>query len=314
MPTISTNGITGSWSPSISNTTTTTYTFTPNAGQCATSTTLTITITDILDFVNLQFPSNATICQTVTFTAYGQIYNTGAINTPDAGQAAGVTAQIGYSTSNTNPNTWTNWIGASFNAQAGNNDEYIGSLSGLAPGTYYYTFRYQINNCGWQYGGYSATGGGAWGGSNVSGMLVVEVAPNAGNDGTLTACATGSSVNLYDILGPQAAITGSWSGPSALSGDYLGTFNPAINIAGSYTYTVSGGACPNDFSVVTVTISNSPTAGVVYPSPICTNITSAVVPVIPGATGGTFSVNPTGISLAANGGFVPSATTPNTYT
>jgi len=121
-------------------------------------------------------------------------------------------------------------------------------------------------------------------------------------------------VNLYDILGPLAATTGVWTGPSALSGGYLGTFNPATNIAGSYTYTVSGGACPNDFSIVAVTISSSPTASVVYPSPVCTNITSAVVPVIAGATGGTFSVSPTGISLSANGGFVPSATTPNTYT
>jgi hypothetical protein len=35
LPTTSTNGITGNWSPSISNTTTTTYTFTPTIGQCA---------------------------------------------------------------------------------------------------------------------------------------------------------------------------------------------------------------------------------------------------------------------------------------
>ena len=44
MPTTSTNGITGSWSPAINNTTTTTYTFTPTPGLCATTTTLTITI------------------------------------------------------------------------------------------------------------------------------------------------------------------------------------------------------------------------------------------------------------------------------
>lgn len=44
LPTTSTNGFTGTWSPAINNTTTTTYTFTPTAGQCATTTTLTITI------------------------------------------------------------------------------------------------------------------------------------------------------------------------------------------------------------------------------------------------------------------------------
>jgi gliding motility-associated-like protein len=44
LPTTSINGITGTWSPALNNTTTTTYTFTPNAGQCAIITTLTITV------------------------------------------------------------------------------------------------------------------------------------------------------------------------------------------------------------------------------------------------------------------------------
>ncbi|MDD5149737.1 MAG: T9SS type B sorting domain-containing protein [Flavobacterium sp.] len=44
LPTTSNNGITGSWSPALNNTTTTTYTFTPTAGQCATTTPLTITV------------------------------------------------------------------------------------------------------------------------------------------------------------------------------------------------------------------------------------------------------------------------------
>ena len=44
LPTTSTNGINGTWSPALDNTTTTLYTFTPTAGQCATTTTLTITV------------------------------------------------------------------------------------------------------------------------------------------------------------------------------------------------------------------------------------------------------------------------------
>jgi hypothetical protein len=44
LPTTSTNGVTGTWSPAINNTATTTYTFTPTAGQCATTTTMTITV------------------------------------------------------------------------------------------------------------------------------------------------------------------------------------------------------------------------------------------------------------------------------
>ena len=44
LPTNSTNGVSGSWSPALNNLLTSTYTFTPNAGECALTTTMTITI------------------------------------------------------------------------------------------------------------------------------------------------------------------------------------------------------------------------------------------------------------------------------
>ncbi|MDY0140690.1 MAG: gliding motility-associated C-terminal domain-containing protein [Bacteroidales bacterium] len=44
LPTTSTEGITGTWSPTINNTATTEYTFISDAGQCAANTTMTITI------------------------------------------------------------------------------------------------------------------------------------------------------------------------------------------------------------------------------------------------------------------------------
>ena len=44
LPNTSDNGIIGTWSPAINNTTTTTYTFTPNAGQCASTQTMTVTV------------------------------------------------------------------------------------------------------------------------------------------------------------------------------------------------------------------------------------------------------------------------------
>ena len=46
LPSTSTNGITGSWSPAVNNTTTSTYTFTPNPNQCATTTTLTVQVSN----------------------------------------------------------------------------------------------------------------------------------------------------------------------------------------------------------------------------------------------------------------------------
>ncbi len=44
LPTTSTNGITGTWSPAIDNTTTTTYTFTPTTGSCSNTATMTIVV------------------------------------------------------------------------------------------------------------------------------------------------------------------------------------------------------------------------------------------------------------------------------
>jgi hypothetical protein len=48
LPTISLNGINGTWLPALNNTATTVYTFTPTAGQCANTTTLTTTVNPIL--------------------------------------------------------------------------------------------------------------------------------------------------------------------------------------------------------------------------------------------------------------------------
>jgi uncharacterized protein YjdB len=154
---------------------TTTITYTNSLG-CSAS--VTVTINDIIDWANLQFPGSGSICQGGTYTIYGQLYNTGTVNTVGSGVAAiGVTAEFGYSTNNSNPSTWTNWSTATFNPGGGgtNNDEYLGVLTGLAPGTYYYAFRYQINGCGWQYGGFSSSGGGIWNGTAFnSGQLIVN--------------------------------------------------------------------------------------------------------------------------------------------
>ena len=62
LPAISTNGITGVWSPSsIDNLSSGNYTFTPAAGECATITQLTVTINPILTPV-FDFGTTLTIC------------------------------------------------------------------------------------------------------------------------------------------------------------------------------------------------------------------------------------------------------------
>ena len=62
LPSTSTNGIAGSWSPSvISNTTSATYTFTPSVGQCANGTTLTVTVNPNITPA-FSFGTSLTIC------------------------------------------------------------------------------------------------------------------------------------------------------------------------------------------------------------------------------------------------------------
>jgi predicted outer membrane repeat protein len=65
LPTTSTNGITGTWSPALNNTATTTYTFTPTAGLCANTTTMTITVNPV---VTPTFTQMAASCSNTPIT------------------------------------------------------------------------------------------------------------------------------------------------------------------------------------------------------------------------------------------------------
>ena len=125
-----------------------------------------------LSWYNLQWPGTATINESQNETIFTQCWEGGVTNLPGAG--TGIESWIGYSTTNSNPNTWTNWVVATYNQDVGNNDEYmadLGTLQDLAPGTYYYASRYRYLDGPFTYGGFD---GGAWDGTtNVSGVLTV---------------------------------------------------------------------------------------------------------------------------------------------
>ncbi len=129
-------------------------------------------VTDAVDYCNLQSPANGTITQGGAFNVYAQAYEPGV--TEAAGIGTGVAGWIGYSSANTDPSTggWT-WVPASFNVQVGNNDELVADIgTALAPGTYYYASRFQLNGGPYRYGGYNT---GFWNGTtNVNGVLTVN--------------------------------------------------------------------------------------------------------------------------------------------
>ena len=186
-----------------------TLTYTVNSGcgsPVASNKSLTITG---IDYANLQWPPTATITEGGTYTAYGQVYETGV--TEPAGQGAGIDVEFGYNNANTNPSGWSNWVAATYNNSSGNNDEYMAtSGAALTAGTYYYTFRYRLTGCtGWVYGGINATNdGNFWDGVTFkSGVLTVNAAPPVTY--TVTYDGNGNDGGTAPVDGSSPYVTGS---------------------------------------------------------------------------------------------------------
>ncbi|MBT8244592.1 MAG: T9SS type B sorting domain-containing protein [Winogradskyella sp.] len=78
LPTTSLEGITGTWSPTLNNTTTTTYTFTSNANSCANQTTLDIVV---IPLTEPTFDAIDPICEGDTITALPTTSNNGITGT-----------------------------------------------------------------------------------------------------------------------------------------------------------------------------------------------------------------------------------------
>lgn len=83
-----------------------------------------------------------------------------------------------------------------------------------------------------------------------------------GTNGTAKLCSTGAIVQLIDSLNGAPDPGGTWSGPAA----HPGTFDPASDLPGSFTYTVGGSS-----AAVTVTVNNPPSAGTAGTLATCIN-------------------------------------------
>jgi len=81
-----------------------------------------------------------------TDTAYGQVWIDGATSAP--GATEGLLAQLGFGPDGSDPASdpgWI-WVDASFNVDAGNNDEFMASLLPEAVGEFDYLYRYSTTN------------------------------------------------------------------------------------------------------------------------------------------------------------------------
>ncbi|MCC6399986.1 MAG: gliding motility-associated C-terminal domain-containing protein, partial [Flavobacteriales bacterium] len=81
-----------------------------------------------------------------------------------------------------------------------------------------------------------------------------------GTDGAITVCDQGAAVGLFAQLGGTPDAGGTWTDP--LGNAHSGSFDPAADPAGIYTYTLAALApCLGDASTVTVTLTSTPDAG-----------------------------------------------------
>ncbi|MBS4058172.1 MAG: choice-of-anchor J domain-containing protein [Bacteroidales bacterium] len=183
-----------------------------------------------IDWANMQSPAGGTITEGGALSVYARAYEPGV--TEAAGPGAGIECWIGWGTVGTNPNTWTNWTVATFNDQAGNNDEFVGTIgSGITAGTYDYAARWRITGGSYQYGGYSGGGGGFWDGvTYTSGTLTV-------NPFTIT---IPYSQGFESVTFPPTA----WSAQSVLGAEVwsrsTASFNSGVASA-AITYQTTGG-------------------------------------------------------------------------
>jgi hypothetical protein len=71
--------------------------------------------------------------------------------------------------------------------------------------------------------------------------ITVDDAPNAGQNGIATVCTLSPVFNLLDSLQGAPAVGGIWTGPDGQQHD--GVFNPNVDVAGTYTYSIGAGNC-----------------------------------------------------------------------
>jgi gliding motility-associated-like protein len=290
LPTTSTNGITGLWSPAIDNTTTTTYTFTPTAGQCATTTTMSVT-------VNIPttptFTQVAAICSGGSFTLPSTsdngitgtwspvINNTGTTTytfTPTAGQCATTTTMTVTVNAQTVP-TFTQVAaicsGGSFTLPTTSNNAITG------------TWLPAINN---------------------TTTTTYTFTPTAGQCATTTTMTVNVGAPVTPTFTQVAAICsgGSFTLPTTSNDAFTGTWLPAINNTATttYTFTPTAGQCATTTTMsVTVNLPTTPTftqvaaicSGGSFTLPTTSNnaITGTWSPAINNTTTTTYSFTPT---------------------
>ncbi len=128
----------------------------------------------------------------------------------------------------------------------------------------------------------------AFGGPNPG-----DAGADAGNPNPLLFCDTDPQMNLIDQLNGQPVNNGTWT----YNGNSVpGTFDPAIDPPGIYTYSISGsssGTCPGDDATVNIDVFSAASIAITSPSVLCSDENSFTLTGTP----------PAGWSVQGNGVF-----------
>lgn len=149
---------------------------------------------------------------------------------------------------------------------------------------------------------------------SASSVIAVAIAqqPDAGTDGSLTLCSSAPAASLSASLVGTPDPGGAWSSAQGASS---GSFDPAIDAPGIYTYTITGTApCVDASATVTVAVTPSPNAGGNGDLAVCSN--SPVQDLFAQLTG---APSPGGswtdpFNQATTGTFTPGSSAPGSYT
>lgn len=138
--------------------------------------------------------------------------------------------------------------------------------------------------------------------NDTAGIAVtVSQAVDPGVGASLTLCDADPVLDLLGALGGAPSTPGYWTAPSG--GAFGGTFNPASDPDGVYTYTATAVApCPNQTAQLTLTTEPVPFAGADATLVSCTNAAvAALFPLLGGVPdGGGYWVNPMGVQYDGN--------------
>ncbi|HPI29787.1 MAG TPA: PKD domain-containing protein [Bacteroidales bacterium] len=274
LPTTSTNGIPGTWSPAINNTTTTNYTFTPSNG-CATTTSLTITINPNVTptFTPLgPYCAGATpaILPGTSTNSISGTWNPATISTATAGTSTYTfTPTAGQCAATTTMNVTVNAATTpSFTALG---PYCVGATPGTLPGT--------------STNGITGTWSPAAINTTTAGTSTYTFTPAAGQCATTTTMIVTVSSGItptFTTLGPYCAGAAPGTLPGTSTNGITGTWSPAsINTAtagtNTYTFTPTAGQCAIS-TTMNVTVNANTTPDFTALGPYCVGATPGTLP------------------------------------